>query len=164
MKKPVLDKGTFAIGSLMFAVALACLITTAMPVIRLDWLGFAGSVIGAMMTLAAAVIAWRAVQRQIVESRTDAERKREQEEFAARAMMPFALSALIAYAEACVTQLNQLPNPLSHIPNIASPDLPTEHLESMRECLRYVGGDTAKQLFDIFAFLQIQNVRHREII
>ena len=54
----------------------------------LDWLGFSGSIIGAIMTLAAAAVAWFAVQRQINEARADKEEERRQEEFAAGAMLP----------------------------------------------------------------------------
>jgi hypothetical protein len=40
------------------------------------------------MTLAAAAVAWFAVQRQINEARADKEEERRQEEFAAEAMLP----------------------------------------------------------------------------
>jgi hypothetical protein len=70
MKK--IDQGFGAIGLLILAVVLSCLLVTAVPVIRSeppahtsDWLGFAGGVVGGLMTMIAAGFAWIAVQRQI---------------------------------------------------------------------------------------------------
>lgn len=66
------DHGLGAIGALSLTAALAVLLTAGIPILLAgdplkvsDWLGFAGSFAGAMVALIAAVIAWRAVQRQI---------------------------------------------------------------------------------------------------
>lgn len=66
------DHGLGAIGLLCFAAILAVLVFTGIPLILAgeplkasDWLGFAGSIAGAMMALIAAAVAWRAVQWQI---------------------------------------------------------------------------------------------------
>lgn len=70
MKK--FDQGVGAIGLIVLAAVLASLLVTAMPLVKSeppahtsDWLGFAGGVVGGLMTLVAAVVAWVAVQRQI---------------------------------------------------------------------------------------------------
>jgi hypothetical protein len=169
MKKGLWDRGTCAVGCLILAAILACYLVTAVPVIKsdppphtLDWLGFSGSIIGAIMTLAAAGVAWFAVLRQICEARSDAEQKRGQEEFAARAMLPFALSAITEYADPCIDQLNGLPDPVLPDPTFLAPNIPEDHLESMRECLRYVQGEAAKQIFQMLTLLQIQNARYRD--
>lgn len=67
-----IDHGLAAIGLLLLAVALALLLTVGIPIsvsrdsIELkDWLGFAGNVLGAFVTLIAAAIAWKAVKKQI---------------------------------------------------------------------------------------------------
>lgn len=67
-----IDQGLGAVGLLALATALAVLLTIGTPIILApdpikvsDWLGFAGSVLGAMITLGAAFFAWRAVQGQI---------------------------------------------------------------------------------------------------
>jgi hypothetical protein len=67
-----LDQGLGALGLLSLTAALALLLTIGIPItvskdrVELkDWLGFAGNVVGAFVTLLAAVIAWYAVQRQI---------------------------------------------------------------------------------------------------
>jgi fumarate reductase subunit D len=67
-----LDQGLGAIGLLALAAILAVFLVTALPVVKSDppahtsdWLGFAGSIVGGLMTLLAAIVAWVAVQRQI---------------------------------------------------------------------------------------------------
>lgn len=70
------DQGLGIVGLLLLATALAMLLTIGIPItvskdtVELkDWLGFAGTVLGAIVTLGAAVIAWRAVQKQIAAQR-----------------------------------------------------------------------------------------------
>lgn len=66
------DQGLGTIGLLVLATALALLLTIGIPItvsketVELkDWLGFAGNVLGAFVTVIAAGFAWKAVQRQI---------------------------------------------------------------------------------------------------
>ncbi|KJC36493.1 hypothetical protein [Bradyrhizobium sp. LTSP857] len=60
------DLGPYAVGLLLLTVALSLVFSIGVPVfISEAWLGFTGNVLGAFMTLAAAVFAWTAVQRQI---------------------------------------------------------------------------------------------------
>lgn len=70
------DPGPRAVGLILLALALAALLTVGVPIsvskdtIEVkDWLGFAGNILGAIVTLIAAWIAWRAVQRQITAQR-----------------------------------------------------------------------------------------------
>jgi zinc transporter ZupT len=95
MKAGSWDRGTSAAGIIALAAVLGCFLVTVVRVIKsdpsphtLDWLGFSGSIIGAIMTLAAAAVTWFAVQRQINEARADKEEERRQEEFVAGAMLP----------------------------------------------------------------------------
>jgi hypothetical protein len=71
-----LDQGAGAIGLLVLATAFALLLTIGIPItisengLKLsDFLSFSGNVLGACVTVIAAVIAWRAVQSQIVSQR-----------------------------------------------------------------------------------------------
>jgi hypothetical protein len=66
------DQGLGTIGLIGLALALTALITIGVPisvsedtVAVKDWLGFAGNILGALVTLVAAYVAWRAVQNQI---------------------------------------------------------------------------------------------------
>lgn len=54
------------------AIVLTVLVTVGAPMVASkttlelkDWLGFAGNILGALVTLVAAYVAWRAVQRQV---------------------------------------------------------------------------------------------------
>jgi hypothetical protein len=107
-----LDQGVGIIGLLALASALALLLTIGIPIavskeaVELkDWLGFAGNVLGAFVALLAAVIAWRAVQRQITVQReanlldilTREEDRLEQELFAIEVCISYHLVALKAF-------------------------------------------------------------------
>ena len=73
----------FAIGATCSFFTLPIWVTFAINVAkegsRTDWLGFAGSVIGAGVALIAAIIAWFAVQQQISAQRLEAEQRRTEE-------------------------------------------------------------------------------------
>jgi hypothetical protein len=66
------DQGLGAIGLIALAVVLAVLVTVFAPMAAAkttldlkDWLGFAGNMLAAIVTVIAAYVAWRAVQTQI---------------------------------------------------------------------------------------------------
>ena len=74
--------GLTPIAILVLFTALAFLLTGGIPILLApdpvkvsDWLGFSGAVVGALVALGAAIIAWRAVQRQIEAQRAIAERQ-----------------------------------------------------------------------------------------
>jgi hypothetical protein len=67
-----IDQGIGAVGLLGLACALVVLLTTGLPLVLSpdalklsDLYGFAGSILGSLVTLLAAFLAWRAVQKQI---------------------------------------------------------------------------------------------------
>lgn len=73
-----IDRGLAATGLIVLACVLAIFLSIAVPIsitpdqIKLsDWLGFAGNVLAAAITIAAAVVAWHAVQRQIKSQREE---------------------------------------------------------------------------------------------
>ncbi|CEG07188.1 hypothetical protein BN961_00571 [Afipia felis] len=72
MKK--LDPGLSAIGLLVLFAALACMLAVSLPLVKSDpsvhtsdWLGFSGSIIGALIALTAAMIAIKPVKSQLAE-------------------------------------------------------------------------------------------------
>jgi hypothetical protein len=73
----------FAIGATCSIFSLPLWVTLAINAAkegsRTDWLGFAGSVVGAGVALIAAIIAWFAVQQQIEAQRLESEQKRIEE-------------------------------------------------------------------------------------
>ena len=74
--------GGSAAGVLVLAVILAVLLSVGIAILLApeqvklsDWLGFAGSLAGSLVTLIAAGIAWHAVQHQIAANKILAERQ-----------------------------------------------------------------------------------------
>lgn len=74
--------GLTPIAILSLSAVLAVLLSVGIPIllspepVKLsDWLGFAGAVVAAPVTLAAAIIAWRAVQAQITAQRVIADQQ-----------------------------------------------------------------------------------------
>lgn len=127
--------------------------------INQEWLGFCGNVLGAVMTLIAAVIAWQAVQRQIRAQRIANEDTRLRREFAARAALPLSLSALHKYATQCITLLETLHGRATFRTNIKFPQLPIQDIEAVRNALEHMSAPPAQQLATTLHFLQIQNAR-----
>ena len=97
-----------------------------------DWFGFAGSFAGAMVTLAAAAWAWSAVQGQIGQAENAIEAARAKEEFASRAVLPFALSSLHTYVARVIKQLAALPSPLGHDEKLVAAELPMDDVDAIR--------------------------------
>ncbi|WP_146207740.1 hypothetical protein [Bradyrhizobium sp. SUTN9-2] len=71
-----IDQGAGAIGLLLLAVTLTIVLSVFLPLVKSeppahtsDWLGFSGNVvggvIGGVMTLIAAVVAWRGIEHQV---------------------------------------------------------------------------------------------------
>ena|SRR5258706_6731254 len=119
-----------------------------------DWFGFAGSLAGAMVTLAAAALAWRTVQGQIKQAENAIEATRAKEEFASRAVLPFALSALHTHVARVIKQLATLPTPLERDETLVAAELPMNDVDAIRDCIRYAVGAEAEQqkCLNIFKF------------
>lgn len=161
-----IDPGAGAIALLLLATALAVLLTTAVPItvskdaVELkDWLGFAGNVLGAGVTLLAAVIAWHAVQRQIDAQFRTAEQERLRKEFAARGVIPLSLSALNRYASDCLRALEKLPRPVLVGTKLELPPLPRQDVQELRDAIESMEATAARQLVETLHFLQIQYAR-----
>jgi hypothetical protein len=82
------DLGLGVIGVLALASVLAILLMAGIPILLAgeavkisDWLGFAGAFAGAMVTLIAAFVAWKAVQVQIAAQQAIADRQAALAEF-----------------------------------------------------------------------------------
>jgi hypothetical protein len=141
-----LDQGVGIIGLLALASALALLPTIGIPIavskeaVELkDWLGFAGNVLGAFVALLAAVIAWRAVQRQITVQReanlldilTREEDRLEQELFAIEVCISYHLVALKAFYS---------PGYATYVQALCSRGISPEIIEMRRSIQERAGG------------------------
>jgi hypothetical protein len=125
------------------------------------WLGFLGNIVGALVTLLAAALAWFAVRRQINAQADITNKARERMEFAARGILPLSLSALHHYAERCIEVLNTLPDPVALGTVLELPDLPVQDVQEIRDALEHMNESSARVLVDTLHFLQIQNARIR---
>jgi hypothetical protein len=163
--------GLTPIWLLIFALVLGLLVTILGPIVVApdpvklsDWLGFAGSFAGAMVTLIAAAIAWRAVQNQIHQAESAMIRTRQSEQSASRALLPLALSRLIEYVEICVNQIKNLPYPIVYSPGLRVAEIPSDDIILLKECIRFSTKDRATQISYVLNLLQIQNARYRSVI
>ena len=161
-------RGLTPIWRLALALVLGVFITVIAPIVASpdhvklsDWFGFAGSFAGAMVTLAAAALAWRAVQGQIRQAENAIEAGRAKEEFASRAVLPFALSSLHTYVARVIKQLAALPSPLGPDETPVATELPMDDVDAIRTCIRYAAAAEAEQIAEMLKFLQIQNSRYR---
>jgi hypothetical protein len=130
-----------------------------------EWLGFFGSIIGAIVALLAAFGAWIAVRLQINAQEKLADDERLRKEFAARGVLPLSLSALHNYAQQCIKILEEL---LSTIPFgrtyivgtvLVAPPLPLQDVRDIRAALEHMAPQPAQQLVNTLHFLQIQHSR-----
>jgi hypothetical protein len=161
-------RGLTPIWLFALALVLGVFITVFAPIVASpdhvklsDWFGFAGSLVGAMVTLAAAALAWRAVQGQIRQAENAIEAVRAKEEFASRAVLPFALSSLHTYVARVIKQLAALPSPMGPDETLIATELPMDDVSAIRSCIRYAAADEGEQIAEMLKFLQIQNSRYR---
>jgi hypothetical protein len=161
-------RGLTPIWLLALALVLGVFVTVFAPLVASpdhvklsDWLGFAGSFAGAMVTLAAAALAWWAVQRQIKQAENAIEAARAKEEFASRAVLPFALTSLHTYVARVIQQLTAMRPPLGHDETVVAQELPMDDVDAIRDCIRYAVAAEAERIAEMLKFLQIQNSRYR---
>jgi hypothetical protein len=147
---------TLALALGIFLTVMAPIVAGNEPVKLSDWFGFAGSLGGAVVTLIAAVIAWKAVQAQIAQSERAIERARLAEQYAARAMLPLALSSLNEYVQSCIGNLRRLS---ATSRSFDVPEIPTRTLELLQDCIRHSDRQRAKEIADLIAILQVHNSR-----
>jgi hypothetical protein len=126
-----------------------------------QWLGFVGNIVGALVTLLAAGLAWFAVQRQINAQADIANKARKRMEFAARGILPLSLSALYLYAERCIETLDTLPDPVPRGTELQLPELPVQDVQEIRDALEHMEETSALGLVNTLQFLQIQHARIR---
>jgi len=113
------------------------------------------AVFGAWLTVGA-------VREQIKSSEAVEERRRLQEVYAARAVLPASLSLLTEYAQSCMRLMEQLVDDGSlcrRPPGYLVPSIPSEALEAIRNCIRFADPARAKEMADLLHWLQIQNSR-----
>lgn len=126
------------------------------------WLNRYQSLLGALATLAAAFLAFYAVQRQIAQNdRLDLERRAREAE-AARAVLPLTLSMISTYAMKCIEIMrDEIPHgpPLTTPRSIEFPSFPDDVVRTLQDNIRHEQPGTARQIADLIKNAQIQNSR-----
>jgi hypothetical protein len=158
---------TFAFSLMLFSVAVIVAISvfktesSSLYKFILDW----QTLIAGLVALGGAIMTVHSVRQQISSSEQIDRRRRRAEEYAARALVPLALSALHGYADACLEQLKTVnfERPLAPIPEFTEPEIPQTHIELIRDCIKYADRNAAKEMADMLNFLQVQNSRLRNL-
>lgn len=135
----------------------------------LDWkdvlLKYQDLVAGVAALIAAGFTIWM-INRQIMQAERLAEDNRKRRGYAARSMMPSALSALSNYAQQCskipvhvIENSNDdagllIAQPVANRPSV--PSIPGDGLSVLRDCTECADEDIQMQIADLISHLQVQ--------
>ena len=131
------------------------------------------TLISGLIALLAALIAYRAVAKQIQAAEALEEEKRRREAEAALALLPLALSDLTKYATDCIELLKPYVRTsisasgaegIQVLPRLAIPVVPAHIISSIQSPIRYLSDDTSKFLIDLLRTVQIQQARIQDLI
>jgi hypothetical protein len=121
-----------------------------------------------ILSLAGAAGAILAVMRQVAHAQEMEDERRARQNFAARSMMPHALTSLCRYARACgqflqgVVQEQNGPAPHDTVSlpvNLDIPILPDDVFKTLQGCIEFGRSDLQKRLAELIGALQVQNTR-----
>jgi hypothetical protein len=116
------------------------------------------------LALVGAWLTVRSVRTQIRQAEAQAEEVRKREEFAAKAILPLALSQLSIYGQDCIRLLDPLAAD-SHVPEGAqAPRVPERVISVLQECTRYADEKIASQIAILLGKLQVQQSRLNELL
>jgi hypothetical protein len=121
-----------------------------------------------LLSLAGAGAAVAAVMRQIQHAQEMEEERRRRQNYAARAVMPHALSSLCRYAKDCSTALRAVlagglpPNEQEGVAlpaELVAPAIPNDVVPVLRQCIEFGLLDVQERLADLICHLQVQTAR-----
>ncbi|HEV2559329.1 MAG TPA: hypothetical protein VGU45_11935 [Microvirga sp.] len=128
------------------------------------WLNRYQDLTGGMLALVGALATVWMIQRQIGQVENLDSRRRGDESYASRSVLPLALSTVCDYAERCAQALAAInPEDRTSVRGFQPPDLPANLVEPLRECIRYSDREQAKELADLLSAMQVQHTRLRGI-
>jgi hypothetical protein len=117
-------------------------------------------VTGLLAFVGAAATVWY-LRRQIKQVDDIEALQRSRDNYAARSILPIALSSICEYAEDSIRALNEFDPEEHDASRFSLPHLPPDLIEPLRECIRYSDQPQAKQIADLLNWLQVQNTRQR---
>lgn len=125
-----------------------------------DW----QTLLAGLLALVGAWLTVQSVRTQIKRTEAQAEAARKREEFAAKAILPLALSQLSIYGQDCIRLLSPLAAQ-PHIPEgTQTPRVPESAISVLQECTRYADERIASKIAVLLGKLQIQQSRLNELL
>jgi hypothetical protein len=164
--KPI-DGGTIGLLAGCIIIGLS-VIVIAVITGGAEWKGWPhewDTMIVGVTAVVAAFFAIRETKRQIAQVDEHRRDDLERENYAARAVLPVALSRLSNYAKACVVQLlAAIDLPPADLPTheFSFPEIPNDIIPVIRDCVRFADGGKRRELADLLRKLQIQHARLAE--
>ena len=143
-----------------------------------DWMsGFAGNIIGGLMTLVAAVVAWRSVMKQIesneklAKEQVDREAKQAEEarDNALRAVKPRLLRCLVELMDIVEHNINlhfiseTKPRVIKDGKQLGFSDIPEANVEIIAKAIELSKGTVSKRLTDIIQSFQVAIAKEQYI-
>ncbi|MBN9081362.1 MAG: hypothetical protein J0I16_07665 [Rhizobiales bacterium] len=130
-----------------------------------DWLFRWSTLIAGVFALAgAAVTVWQ-IRKQISQSQMLSDRERDAESYAARSILPLALSEICEYSASCLKQQKAIFDAIrtGDNPDIVFPKLSPSLIGYLRDAVRYSKSPYAKKIADLIAHFQVQQARLRDL-
>lgn len=130
------------------------------------WLNRYQTLITGLIALVAAVMTVGVVRQQMAQIERHEEQRRRREENAVRAVIPLAVSGISDYARECTARLSQIKveeGKRVYPTGFTVPELNKDLIVNLRDGIRYADRQTATQIHEMLAWLQIQNSRLRAI-
>ena len=119
------------------------------------WLNRYQTMVSGLLALSAAVVAYLAARAQIRHAEGLVEKRRQAEEYAARAGLPLALTEVCNYAAACRDIFKSRLLNRKYSSPLELPLFPGDVVEPLQYCIRFSDKDQAKKIADLLSFLQI---------
>jgi hypothetical protein len=130
------------------------------------WLNRYQTLITGLIALVAAIMTVGMVRKQMAQVERHEEQRRRREENAVRAVIPLAVSGISDYARECIARLSQIRGEEGKRVDptgLTVPEINNDLIVSLRDGIRYADRQTATQIHEMLAWLQVQNSRLRGI-
>jgi hypothetical protein len=127
-----------------------------------DW----QTLIGGLLALFGAILTVRGINRQIGETKNEVEAAKKRDEFAAKAVLPLALSQLSQYGVDCIELVNPLitgqRREVDH--GDETPPVPNDVIEVLQGSARFADDKNANRIAALLGKLQVQQARLRTLL
>ncbi len=125
------------------------------------WVNRYQSLGSGILALSAAAVAYWAANAQIRHAERLEEKRRQAEEFAARAGLSFALNDILSYTNSCLEKCKSIyfTEGISSKSELIFPSLPPSSIESLKKCIQFSSEQNQQKIQNLVSFLQIIEAR-----